>query len=400
MAGYIPLTLKYRPQFFRDLVGQEVPVKTIQNMLKSGRLHPSLIFGGSRGTGKTTTARILSRALNCGTHDQEWEPCGACKSCKEIMDEISWAVQEIDAASQGGVDDIRRIKTETNYTQMEGQYRVWVIDECHAMTSAAWQAFLKLLEEPPPRVIFVFASTETHKIPETIASRSMIFPFVRIPVETIVLRLQEIVTKEQFQVAPEALLAIARSVQGGMRDAISLLDQLVTYSQGAVTEQHVREVLGVVSQDIFFNLATALVKRQTHEVYAILQKVYQQISDVSSLIRDFLLFYRDLALAKLEVEIPGGTKEYTAACSSFVKDLPVEYLLSCQHHLQNVSDILHRATLPARAVTDMGMLQLFYGGMSTAPQAVVAQPVVSAPTAPRPLSVTEVKDFFGAQLAA
>lgn len=394
MDNYVPLTLRYRPQLFKDLVGQEVVAKTLQNMLQAGRVHPSLIFGGSRGVGKTTTARVVARALNCENKSADCEPCGQCDSCKDILEETSWAVQEMDAASHGSVDDIRRIKNDLNYTNMAGQYRVFILDECHALSNQAWQAFLKLLEEPPPRVIFVFCSTETSKIPETISSRSQNFTFARLSVETICLRLKQVVEKEAINIDHESMIAIARSVNGGMRDALSLMDQLVTYAQGKVEIKHVQEVLGVVPRITFIKLVKALSQRQIKTVYDLLQEVYSQISDVSAFIRDFLLFFHDLVLVKLNVQVQDHQEDFRKTCSDLTKDLSLEYLLACQSHLQLLLDQLNRANLPARAVIDAGMIHLLSGGVVQHQQ--VQHQAVRVEK--RVLTVDEVKVALNAQL--
>lgn len=382
------------PEYFNSLVSRDIRWDRIESVEDSvcdvfdftipGR---ESFIGNGYENHNTTTARIVARALNCEQRTKDCEPCGQCKTCLEILDETSWAVQEIDAASHGSVDDIRTIKSELNYTNLAGQYRVWVIDECHALSSQAWQAFLKLLEEPPPRVVFVFCSTETSKIPETIASRSMNFAFSRLTAETIVSRLRFIAEKEMLNVSAEALVAISRSVNGGMRDAISLLDQLITYSQGEVTPKQVQEVLGVLPRDMFFSLAEALVKRQVPEVYRLLQDVYRQISDVGAFLRDFLLFYRDMVLVKLNVNDPDVQADYRKSAESFTSSLPIEYLVQVQTQIQHLIDQVHRANLPARAVVDAGMVYLIYGGVQQT-QAPVQQVKVQEPVK-KSLSVEE-----------
>jgi DNA polymerase-3 subunit gamma/tau len=395
-SQHMSLPLKYRPQKFSDLSGQDVNAQILRNMLMKGAMHPSLIFSGTRGLGKTTTARIVARALNC-TQPVDQEPCGTCTNCQDITAELSWAVKELDAASNGSVDDIRQIKNDLNYAPLAAtNYVVYVIDEAHSLSNAAWQAFLKLLEEPPPRVVFVFCSTEVHRIPETIVSRSMHFSFPRLHVESIVKRLRYIAGQEQIEVTDEALQAIARSANGGMRDAISLLEQLTVYAQGAIQTTHVQEVLGIVPREVLFELVAALFARMAPPVYALLARIYQQISDVSTFLRDFQLFLRELLLVKLEVPTPDLQADHRLQCQRAVQSLPFEYLQQLQFQVQQILTTINRSSLPARSILDAYVVNLFYGGYQ-APTAV-ATPTVPSILPARYLTAPELAKVLNATL--
>lgn len=364
MDSYKPLTLKYRPRFWSDLVGQEVAVRTVTNMLRSGRLLPSIIFGGSRGTGKTTSARILARTLNCERVDKAtFEPCDNCDSCKEILNETSFAVQEMDAASHGLVDDVRRIRDEIRYSD-NSRTRVYIIDECHSLTNNAWQAFLKVLEEPPPNVVFAFCTTEVHKIPDTIVSRSMNFQYVRLTAEKLISRLDYIAKVEGIQVEEGAFLEIAKHVNGGMRDAISLLDQLVSYTNnGVVTKAAVSQVLGSVNIPLLFELYRTLIKSDIAGMYTLLNKAYTEVSDVTVLVNDLIMFYRDLMLVKAGVGVKDAQQDYVESLVHAASTVTLEYLLESQNQLHGINDQIRRSSLPARAVLDVYITKLLYGGL-------------------------------------
>lgn len=399
---YVPLTLKYRPRFWSDLVGQEVAVRTITNMLKSGRLIPSVIFGGSRGTGKTTSARILARALNCEKLNVEtYEPCGDCGMCHEIGNESSFAVQEMDAASNGLIDDVRRIKEELRYSD-DSRHRVYIIDEAHGLTHQAWQAFLKLLEEPPPGVVFAFCTTETHKIPETIVSRSMLFPFARMTAEKLIARLTHIATVESIKVEDGVFLEIAKHVNGGMRDAISLLDQLVSYTNNAViSKADVAQVVGSVNLPLLFDIYRALLTSDPKQLYLRLGEAYSEVSDVGVLVNDLILFYRDMMMVKAGVGVKDAQQDYLQSLHHAGASVTLEYLLESQNQLHYISDQIRRSTLPARSVLDVYITRLFYGGIRTQQSAVLATPqVVSVPEVITILSAEQVAAELGGEVLA
>ena len=244
--SYQALYRKWRPQVFADVKGQDHIVKTLQNQIGSGRIGHAYLFCGTRGTGKTTVAKILARAVNC-EHPVDGSPCGECPSCKQILAGTSLNVVEIDAASNNGVENIREIREQVQYPPTEGKYRVYIIDEVHMLSTGAFNALLKTLEEPPSYVIFILATTEVHKIPITVLSRCQRYDFRRITLDTITARLKELTEAENMPVEDKALRYVAKAGDGSMRDALSLLDQCAAFHFGeTLTYEHVLDVLGAV----------------------------------------------------------------------------------------------------------------------------------------------------------
>ena len=248
--SYTALYRKFRPQEFEDVKGQEHIVTTLQNQIKADRVGHAYLFCGTRGTGKTTVAKIFARAVNC-ENPSDGSPCGDCPSCRAIAAGNSMNVIEIDAASNNGVDNIREIREEVASSPAEGRYKVYIIDEVHMLSIGAFNALLKTLEEPPSYVIFILATTEAHKIPITILSRCQRYDFRRITIGTIAGRLEELMEKEQVEVEEKAIRYIARAADGSMRDALSLLDQCIAFYLGEkLTYDHVLEVLGAVDTEM------------------------------------------------------------------------------------------------------------------------------------------------------
>ena len=256
-APHIALPLKYRPMTFDDVVGQEHVVRTLRNAIASGRIANAYLFIGPRGIGKTTTSRILAKALNC-TNPNGVEPCGACENCRQIAAGRSIDVTELDAASHNKVEDVKPIMDAVQFKPVSSKYKIFIIDECHMLTGAAWNALLKTLEEPPPYVKFIFATTEGDKMLATIVSRCQRFDLRRIQTHQIAARLRYICGKEGIEADEDALLAIARGAEGGMRDALSSLDQLIAFTGERITEDDALGVFGLVSRKALEDLAGAI----------------------------------------------------------------------------------------------------------------------------------------------
>ena len=253
--SYVALYRKFRPQTFSEVKGQDHIVTTLQNQLKAGRIGHAYLFCGTRGTGKTTVAKILARAVNCENPREDGSPCNECASCSAILSGTSTNVIEIDAASNNGVDNIREIREEVAYRPTQGRYKVYIIDEAHMLSTGAWNALLKTLEEPPEYVIFMLATTEVNKFPITILSRCQRYNFHRITAGTIARRLQDLLQEEGVEAEEAAVRSIARAGDGSMRDALSLLDQCIAFYLGEkLTYGKVLDVLGTVDTDVFSGL--------------------------------------------------------------------------------------------------------------------------------------------------
>jgi DNA polymerase-3 subunit gamma/tau len=267
--SYQVLARKYRPQQFEDLIAQEHISRTLKNALNLGRLSSGYLFTGPRGTGKTTTARILAKAMNCAEGPAS-TPCDKCPSCLEIISGSSLDVMEIDAASNTGVDDIRTLRENVRYLPSSGKKRIYIIDEVHRLSGSAFDALLKTLEEPPPHVVFIFATTEPFKVPETIRSRTQRYDFRRVSVQELAAHVRKIASAENIKIDDEALFIIARKADGAVRDSLSLLDQLAAFSDEPITAKHVVAALGLVDRQLFFRYIDALAARNGSEALDII----------------------------------------------------------------------------------------------------------------------------------
>ncbi len=294
--GYTALYRKFRPSEFKDVKGQDAIVKTLKNQIKTGRIGHAYLFCGTRGTGKTTVAKIFAKAVNC-EHPIEGSPCEACRMCQSVSAGASMNVIEIDAASNNGVDNIRGIREEVAYRPTEGRYKVYIIDEVHMLSIGAFNALLKTLEEPPEYVIFILATTEAHKIPVTILSRCQRYDFKRISIDTICERLNELIELEGLDVEEKAVRYIARAADGAMRDALSLLDQCAAFYIGErLTYDRALEVLGAVDTDVFSRLFRELLARDVRKVISSVDELIMQGRELSQLSADFTWYLRNLLL--------------------------------------------------------------------------------------------------------
>lgn len=296
--SYMALYRKFRPQEFADVKGQDHIVTTLQNQIQADRIGHAYLFCGTRGTGKTTIAKIFARAVNC-EHPEGGSPCGKCPTCQAIAAGTSMNVIEIDAASNNGVDNIREIREEVAYRPTEGRYKVYIIDEVHMLSIGAFNALLKTLEEPPSYVIFILATTEAHKIPITILSRCQRYDFRRISIDTISARLAELMEQEQVEVEEKAIRYIAKAADGSMRDALSLLDQCIAFYLGQkLTYDNVLEVLGAVDTEIFSRLLRRILEEDVAGAISLLEELVTEGRELGQFVNDFTWYLRNLLLLK------------------------------------------------------------------------------------------------------
>ncbi|MDE6761861.1 MAG: DNA polymerase III subunit gamma/tau [Lachnospiraceae bacterium] len=298
--SYMALYRKWRPDEFEEVKGQEHVVTTLKNQIIHDRVGHAYLFCGTRGTGKTTVAKLFAKAVNCEHPLDDGSPCNECASCQAIQAGNSLNVIEIDAASNNGVDNIRDIRDEVQYSPTEGKYKVYIIDEVHMLSIGAFNALLKTLEEPPSYVIFILATTESHKIPITILSRCQRYDFRRISLETIYERLTELLSREGIEAEEKAVRYIAKAADGSMRDALSLLDQCIAFYLGQkLTYDKVLEVLGAVDVEVFNRLMTHIAANSTMEALQVIDEIVWQGRELSQFVTDFTWYMRNLLLIKV-----------------------------------------------------------------------------------------------------
>lgn len=293
---YQVLYRKYRPRVFADVYGQDHVTSTLKNEIKEGRISHAYLFTGSRGTGKTTCAKILAKAVNC-PNAVDGEPCNACEICKGLDSGTIYDVVEIDAASNNGVDNIRDLREEVNYTPTRGKYRVYIIDEVHMLSTGAFNALLKTLEEPPAHVIFILATTEVHKLPATILSRCQRFDFKRIQPETMAVRLQQVAGLEGMELAPDAATLIARIADGALRDGLSILDQCAGRSK-QITARLVSEVAGLAGREALYRLSDAVLARDSSAAVEELAQLHENSYDMERLCVEMINHFRNFMMVK------------------------------------------------------------------------------------------------------
>lgn len=301
---HIALYRAWRPQSFGDMVGQQHIIRTLQNAIREQRVSHAYLFSGPRGTGKTTTAKVLAKAVNCERGPAE-EPCNECEACRRITSGAVMDVQEIDAASNRGVEEIRDLREKVKYAPTEVRRKVYIIDEVHMLTTEAFNALLKTLEEPPEHVMFILATTEPHKLPATIISRCQRFDFRRVSLEEQVSRLSRICGEEGITADDEALNYIARLSDGGMRDALSILDQIASFTNGHVSYQHVMDMTGGIASEQFGRLAAAIRQKDAGLVLQIVEQFMQEGKSADKCMENLLYYFRDLLMIKM---VPGADK--------------------------------------------------------------------------------------------
>ena len=327
------LARKYRPQNFNELLGQDALVKTITNAIKNNRLHHAYILTGIRGVGKTTTARIIAKALNCTGKDAlngaTVNPCGICENCRAIAESRHIDVLELDAASRTGVDDIREILDGVRYKPTTARYKVYIIDEIHMLSKQAFNALLKTLEEPPSHVIFIFATTEIRKVPVTILSRCQRFDLQRLSIDTLIAHFKNIISKENLKAEDEALHLIAKAADGSCRDGLSLLDQAISLGGGEVKTEVVKNMIGLADRSLIFDLFESLIDGKTEKVLENLQKQHQNGANPLTLLQDLITITHLLAKVKIVPEAlndPALSENEKDFCSKIAPMVPIAVL--------------------------------------------------------------------------
>ena len=390
-AAYQPLHHKYRPQRFDQLVGQEAIAATLGNALRSGRIAPAYLFSGPRGTGKTSSARILARSLNCiGSDGPTPEPCGTCELCTSIANGSALDVIEIDAASNTGVDNIRELIERSRFAPVQARWKVYVVDECHMLSTAAFNALLKTLEEPPPRVVFVLATTDPQRVLPTILSRCQRFDFRRIPLDALERHLSWIAKQEEIGITTEALHVVAQRAQGGLRDAESLLDQL-SLLPAPVEPQAVWELLGAVPEQELLHLAESLAAGEPLGLIEAIRTLLERGREPSAVLQGLAGLLRDLVLAGVapdRLELTSFSPQFRTALPELARRIGKAPLLRWQAQLKGSEQQLRQSVQPRLWLEVLLLGLLAEPQARSAAPAAVAAPVASSaapPTAAAPL---------------
>ncbi len=363
---YLALYRKYRPRTFEDVRGREVIVRTLKNQILSGRIAHSYLFCGTRGTGKTTIAKIFAKAVNC-ENPQDGSPCGECPSCRAIGADASLNVVEMDAASNNGVDDIRNIIDQVAYSPTQGKYRVYIIDEVHMLSTAAFNALLKTLEEPPSYAIFILATTEPNKLPVTILSRCQRYDYGRLSTETIEGRLREVADAEQLKAEDKALRYIASAADGSMRDGLSLLDQCNAFNYGneTLTYEKTLEILGAVDTRVFSKLYGHIHEGQVAEALGVLEDVLMQGREMMQFVADFLWYLRNLMLLSASESTKDSLDISADNLAQMIEDARKSEMSEIMREIRIFSSLVEQIRYSAsrRILTEMAIIRAARGRM-------------------------------------
>ncbi len=359
MDNYIVSARKYRPSTFQSVVGQKSLTMTLKNAIQNHKLAHAYLFCGPRGVGKTTCARIFAKTINCLAPTTEGEACNACESCLSFNENRSYNIHELDAASNNSVDDIRSLIEQVRIPPQIGKYKVYIIDEVHMLSAAAFNAFLKTLEEPPHHAIFVLATTEKHKVLPTILSRCQIYDFNRISINDTVDHLQYVAQQEGVTAIPEALLIIAQKADGGMRDALSIFDQVVSYTGGNITYQAVIDNLNVLDYEYYFNLTKSILRDKVGECMLILNEILNKGFEGQHIVSGLASFFRDLLVCKdpetiILFEVGDSVKDRYQACA---KACETQFLYKAIE-LANKCDLEYRISRNKRLLIELLFIQL------------------------------------------
>lgn len=385
---YLALYRKWRPKVFSDVISQEHITTTLQNQVRSGKTAHAYLFTGSRGTGKTTCSKILAKAVNC-LHPADGNPCLECEVCRGIEDGSIMDVVEMDAASNNSVEDVRSLRDEANYAPAVCRYRVYIIDEVHMLSPSAFNALLKIMEEPPAHVLFILATTEIHKVPQTIISRCQQYDFRRIRPADSARRMMEIASQEDFSLDEDAAALIARLADGGMRDALSLLDQCAAFSSH-IDRQVVADTAGIAGSGHLFALSDAIVEQDAAAAVRKLDELYDNAKGMERLVTELIGHFRNVMLSKSTSDpqtflvcLPDELEQYAA----LARKLPLPRILEILGVLQRCLDSLSRSG-DAKIEVEMALIRLCCAKQMQAPAPAVSAPAAaptekpSAPPAP------------------
>ncbi|UOE47673.1 DNA polymerase III subunit gamma/tau [Mucilaginibacter sp. SMC90] len=416
MDNFIVSARKYRPATFETVVGQQHITNTLKNAIKNNQLAQAFLFCGPRGVGKTTCARILAKTINCTNLQPNGEACGECASCKAFENGNSFNVHELDAASNNSVDDIRSLIEQVRIPPQAARYKVYIIDEVHMLSQAAFNAFLKTLEEPPHYAIFILATTEKHKILPTILSRCQIFDFNRIRVEDMANHLASIAGKENIGYEPDGLHIIAQKADGGLRDALSMFDQIVSFSGGKVTYRSVIDNLNILDYDYYFNITESLLKEDTAKVLLFFDEILSRGFDGAHFIAGLSEHFRNLLVGKDQstlklLEVSEGIKakylqqsqqasvSFLLSAMNIANQCDISYKLSKNQRLQVELALLKMCHLPSvfnLATTSLTVTPAADGGLKKKPDTSAITPVNSTPASPAVSMVSEAAPVYSA----
>ena len=361
--AYIALYRKFRPQSFKDMVGQEHITKTLKNQIKSERVAHAYLFSGGRGSGKTTTAKILARAVNC-LHPVDGEPCNECEICKQALEGTLIDISEIDAASNNGVDNIRDIREEVEFIPTSGKYRVYIIDEVHMLSTGAFNALLKTLEEPPKHVIFILATTEPQKLPVTILSRCQRFDFKRISIDDIIKRLKIICSESNIEIEDGALKIIAKMSDGAMRDAISILERCIADGSEKITEEQIRELVGIPEIDYLLKLTNSILSNKPAEVLEISEELINSGKDLDVFTWELIKFIRDLLMLHISNDLVVYKDEDKVRMQELVKVTSKERLLALITEVSTLQNSMKWST-DKEVIFETGLIKITLNGNSS-----------------------------------
>lgn len=373
--SYTALYRRWRSRTFDEIKGQDAITASFKNQIMTGRIGHAYLFCGTRGTGKTSVAKILARAVNC-EHPIDGNPCNECPSCQAILRESSMNVVEMDAASNNGVDDIRQIRDKIQYPPVDGRYKVYIIDEVHMLSQSAFNAFLKTLEEPPSYVIFILATTEPNKIPITILSRCQRYDFKRITTDTIAARLREISDAENIQVSHEALHYIARSGDGSMRDAVSLLDQCSAFQfDRRIEYEDALSILGAVDTAVFSDLVRALSKKDVKTGLQLVAEVIDQGRELSQFVSDFVMYARNMLLASTVDDLSGLVDMSSENLKRLKEDASLLSTVELMRYIRMLSDLSNqlRYATQKRILIETSFMKLAYPETDASPEGMNAR---------------------------